>query len=141
MYNHILVPLDRSQQAEVALDAAFHIAEASGARVTLLSVLEQLPADLPHTGAQREEWSQRGKQYLAELLNRLKPHSFPIDTSVRMGLPANEICSFIRENDVDLVVIATHGSSQEFEHPMGSTTWKVLQRCRCPVMLVRANDE
>ena len=114
---------------------------ASGARVTLLSVMEQLPADLPHTGAQREAWSQRGKRYLTELLNRLKPHGFPIDMSVRTGLPSNEICSFIQESDVDLVVIATHGASQELEHPMGSTTWKVLQRCSCPVMLVRTNVE
>jgi nucleotide-binding universal stress UspA family protein len=139
MYRHVLVPLDRSTQAEVALEAAFHVAEANGARVSLLSVLERLPTDFLHTDTQDDQWKQRGKQYLGELVKRLPPHNFPVDTFVRLGLPAREIVSFVEASDVDLVVIATHGSSRELEHPMGSTTWKVLHRSPCPVLLVRAS--
>ncbi len=139
MYRHVLVPLDRSAQAEVALEAAFHVAEANGARVSLLSVLERLPTDFLHTDTQDHQWKQRGRQYLCDLLKRLPAHTFPVDTCVRLGLPAQEIVSFVEDSDVDLVVIATHGSSRELEHPMGSTTWKVLQRSPCPVLLVRAS--
>ncbi len=44
MCNHILVPLDGSAFAEQALAPAFHTAEASGARVTLLAVVPRLDA-------------------------------------------------------------------------------------------------
>ena len=141
MFNRILVPLDGSEFAEKALAPAFHLAEANGARVTLLAVVSRLEADALHTETLDDRWHERGEAYLRKVQSRLGRHTFPIDLHIELGLPADHIVQFAQENHIDLIVMSTHGGGADHGYPLGSTAWKVLQRAPCPVLMVQARPE
>jgi universal stress protein A len=56
------------------------------------------------------------------------------------GVPAKEIHRFVDENDVDLVVMGTHGQ-KGVQLLLGSTANSVLHGCSCDVLAVRIKDE
>lgn len=141
MFNRILVPLDGSDFAEKALGPAFHLAEANAARVTLLAVVPRLEPDVLHAEALDDRGHERGEAYLRKVQARLGPHSFPIDLHVALGLPADHIVQFAQENQIDLIVMSTHGVGVGRGYPLGSTAWKVLQRAPCSVLMVQARSE
>lgn len=84
---------------------------------------------------------ERIRSYLDDLVRRIAPHGFPLDTQVRAGAAANEIIRDAQEDDVDLIVMATHGDSPEAPFvPMGSVPWKGLQRAPCALLLVQTDS-
>jgi nucleotide-binding universal stress UspA family protein len=79
-----------------------------------------------------------------DLETRLRPDvetleraGFPVRTLVRFGDPAEEIVAVADGEDVDMVVIATHGRSGLRRALMGSVAETVLRRLVIPVMMVR----
>jgi nucleotide-binding universal stress UspA family protein len=136
--NHILVPLDGSEQSERALDTASSVAEAyGGARVTLLAVMIRFPESRIHVPKLDEQSEDRGKAYLEEA-GRRYVHRFPVDMKVRLGVPADEILAEARESHVDMIVMSTHGTAgmERDKHSIGSTAWRVLHDSPCPILLV-----
>lgn len=53
------------------------------------------------------------------------------------GHPAKEICSFAEENDIDLIVIGSHGRSKIARALLGSVSNAVANQAPCPVTIVR----
>jgi nucleotide-binding universal stress UspA family protein len=138
MINHILVPLDGSNESEEALTYAASLAEAyGGARVTLLAVMLRFPESRIHAPKMDEQSMERGWQYLKEVIAR-HPRSFPVEAKVRLGVPADEILAEGRDGGADIVVMSTHGTSgtERDRHSIGSTAWRVLHDSPCPVLLV-----
>jgi len=56
--------------------------------------------------------------------------------NVVVGYPAEEILKFVDENDIDLVMMSTHGSSGEKEWDLGDVANKVIHASKVPVWLV-----
>jgi nucleotide-binding universal stress UspA family protein len=54
------------------------------------------------------------------------------------GSPSEEILHYVEKNDIDLILMATHGRSGISRWAMGSVAYKVLRSSRVPVWLVRA---
>jgi nucleotide-binding universal stress UspA family protein len=61
--------------------------------------------------------------------------------SVVEGHPGREIVRFIRDFDVDLVVMATHGRRGIKDFLLGSTTEKVVAGADCPVLVVKKGHQ
>lgn len=79
-----------------------------------------------------------------ELLNearRLDAAGFDVTPAVRFGEPEDEIAGFVVEDDIDLVVMATHGRSGIGRVILGSVAAAVLRRTHVPVMMVRPRPE
>jgi nucleotide-binding universal stress UspA family protein len=79
-----------------------------------------------------------------ELRDELEPEihlltqaGFQVVTVVRFGDPAEEIIDVAENEDVSLVVMATHGRSGLERLVMGSVAEAVLRRLHIPVMMVR----
>jgi nucleotide-binding universal stress UspA family protein len=70
-------------------------------------------------------------------LRRLQQAGFEASAVVRFGGPAQEIVDLVEEEDIVLVVMATHGRTGLSRMVMGSTAEKVLCSLRIPVMMVR----
>ncbi len=60
---------------------------------------------------------------------------------VIMGAPAEEIVRFANDNDVDLIVMGTHGWTGVKRIIIGSTAENVLRTALCPVLVVRSDSE
>jgi len=56
---------------------------------------------------------------------------------VARGIPAEEIVDFARNNEIDLIVMSTHGRTGLKHVLMGSTTEKVVRKAPCPVLSIR----
>jgi len=147
-YNHILVPLDVSQLAELALDDAFYMAQLSGAELTLLQAVSPiervLEAGTDHPIYVDERWAMLREEAL-DYLNSVcqKMECQPVThTVVQMGSPAETIIDYAHEHPtIDLIVMATHGRSGLQRWVYGSVADKVLRGAGLPVLLVRAHQQ
>ncbi len=145
----ILVPTDFSQQAQYALDFAYGIAKKNGATVRLLNVVEA-----PHGtsfNAMGEMTAPDGmdSMFFAQLLKRMREQlttqvenpkykDILVEGDVQIGNPYESISRTIADQNVDLVVMGSQGSSGLEEVLVGSNTEKVVRRSHCPVITVKA---
>lgn len=127
-FQHILVPLDGSPLAECAVSHAVRLAGTFGADVTLLRVLEALPA-LAEACAGSIDWRLRkleAQAYLAGLAKRFAADGIETECRVSEGRAADEIVSFARTYAVDLNVLSAYGWGGDSLFPFGGTVQKLL---------------
>lgn len=141
MLNHLLVPLDGSPLAECVLPHVIAVAPVSNARVTLLHVMQQsqgsgTPAVDPI------EWhlqKQNSEKYLDQIVSQLNNSGVPgVERVILEGNPANTVIDFARSNNVDLIVLSTHGQSGLSGWNVSSVVQKIMLRAYKSVLLVRA---
>ena len=155
MYKHIMVPLDGSELAECVLGHVEMIAKdcQGSPKVTLIRVVTPLKlyGNLDFGGAveyispeqiQRLEDDNRktAQEYLSKQVQRLKADGINAEAQVSFGMPSNVLEQFAEKNNVDLIVIATHGRSGISEWFWGSVAERVLKTSRIPVLMVRPNN-
>lgn len=144
-YKRILVPLDGSPLAEVALSHAAVLARLCRAELTLLMVVPPI-ADVIETALERisidEQWEARRSQaikYLTSITEQSEFVGLRTRIEVLMGQVAETILNCAETRAIDLIVITTHGRSGIRRWVWGSTTEKVLRAAQTTVMLVRSN--
>ena len=144
MFKHIMIPLDGSLLAEQALAPACSVAERFGGRLLLLRVVtgERSLPGLPHlagrqpggTGSLARPLFEEAEAYLAGL--RLPSPTIPVSTRVLSGAPPELIIATAAENNVDLIVMSTHGRAGLTRLLYGSVAEAVLRGATVPVLLV-----
>lgn len=142
MYSRILVPLDGSQLAERALEPALEMARATDAEIILLEAVQDSLAPVPeahYNVPARETYRSAitSMRYLQEVAARVRPQVRKVRWHVEEGDPIDAILSFAHHQDVDLIVMGTHGRSGVSRVVMGSVAEKVSLTTHRPVMLVK----
>jgi nucleotide-binding universal stress UspA family protein len=140
----ILVPVDFSEFSRQALIYAKELASSYRARLQLLHVVE--PPIYPSFYALKrscffellEDVERETEQHLARLMEETEGPETVFDISVIEGRAVTDIPDFAKNNDSDLLVIATHGLTGLKRLFLGSVTEKVVRRARCPVFTARA---
>lgn len=147
-YKHILVPLDGSELAELALVDAFSLAELSKAEMTLLQVIPPIDhvilTEAEYPIYVDQQWETRRSavlQYLQDICKRMRCPDVKVHLIVEMGSPAETIIDYASEHPIDVIVMATHGRSGLQRWVYGSIADKVLRGADVPVLLVRAHAE
>ena len=148
MYTKILVPLDGSELAECVLPHVESIANGCSVKdVVFLRVVEPFhrlssldgfalqQADLKKYEADNK--AAAGK-YVKDLINRTKLDGANAKGEVITGVAAESIANYATKNDVDLIVIATHGRSGITRWAWGGVADRVLRSACVPVLMVRA---
>jgi nucleotide-binding universal stress UspA family protein len=139
----VLVPTDFSDSARHALRYGMSFAKEYGAELVLLHVVENLTvgyaSDLfPVPMAEVfQEISGYAKAELAKLGDEARGRGLPVREEVVQGKPSAEIIRFAAENEIDIVVLGTHGKGMLDQALFGSTTERVVRRSPCPVLTVR----
>jgi nucleotide-binding universal stress UspA family protein len=100
---------------------------------TPMAINEAPPGDPDEEGDTDEEDSKLEK--LAKDLGQR--HSCPIETRRRVGKPFIEIIRMAEEEEIDLIVMGTHGRTGLPHMLIGSTAEKVVRMAPCPVLTVR----
>ena len=145
MYQKILVPMDGSKLAECVVEHVKLIATGCQVpTVVLLRVIEPIspPGYLPRGVAEdvyrdaRETAEIQAKDYLNEMAEGLKAEGIAVETDISDGLPANEILDDAGHNQVDLIVVSTHGRSGISRWWSGSVAEKVVSQSLIPVLIV-----
>jgi nucleotide-binding universal stress UspA family protein len=77
------------------------------------------------------------RHYLEETAAKLRERGLTVTTRAEFGTPNTLIVDVAREEDVDLIAMATHGSGGVTRVLMGSVATGVVQRATAPVLIVR----
>lgn len=148
IWKTILVPHDFSSSANHAVAIARDEAKVHGASLVLLHVID-LPGQLKpetvivpdDTGAPiniKDYAVKQSEAHLADLADRLGKDGVTAKTFVRFGKPEDEIVRFADENQIDLVVMGTHGRTGLAHMLIGSVTERVVRTSKVPVLTIRA---
>jgi nucleotide-binding universal stress UspA family protein len=128
MWKKILVPLDGSDLAELALPYAEELANAFKSEVILLHVSEPSESHYQHMH----------QLYIEEVAQRVKDRIRKIRPVLVTGKSAEEIIGYAEKNDVGLLIMTSHGRSGILSWATGSIASKLLQAATMPVLLVKA---
>ena len=141
MFNHILVPLDGSELAECVIPHARIVAEALGARITLLHVLERSPSSDLNNTINPLDWHIR-KTEVQTYLDRITAclvDSIPDVRNVIVEGPAPEgVIDYAHHNNVDLITLCSHGKSGLSSWNVSSVVQKIILRSYISTFIIRA---
>lgn len=147
MYQKILLPLDGSELAECVLPHAESIAKGCGTTsVVLARVVSplQIRYDTSYSLSEPEQEQlysqavQNTQSYLEQVAGRMKEQGLNVMSEVLTGPVAESIAEYTRQNEVDLMIIATHGRSGVSRWVWGSIADKILRSACVPVLMIRA---
>jgi len=128
----ILFCTDFSEHSDRALTYAVSMAMEYNAELTLLHVLEHLPAS-----DNLEEETAKTIQRLEVPIPSEARNWCTIKSVVRVGRPYQEVIQLALESRIDLVIMGVRCRSALDLALFGSTTQRVLQLGPCPVLAVR----
>jgi nucleotide-binding universal stress UspA family protein len=140
MYTKIVVPLDCSPLAEVALPYAEEIAGKMGSDMVLLTVLpSEEPREVANYLAYSKKMASATRIQVKKYLEDQPEVKITISTATRTGSPAEGILNYADKGYPSLIVMATHGRSGLSRWAMGSVADKVVKdTSKQPLLLVRA---
>jgi nucleotide-binding universal stress UspA family protein len=142
---NILVTLDGSELAELALREALTLAKLPGSVVTLLQVVPPIEETISdgEEFAVDQEWERRkigALRYLNGICARPEWRTVHTQVAVEMGNPAETILDFAQRHNIDRIVMASHGRTGLGRWVYGSVADKVLRAADRTVVLVRAGQ-
>jgi nucleotide-binding universal stress UspA family protein len=149
MYRRILVPVDGSATAMLGLRHAVGLAKALGARIRLLTVVDELlipsvdayaAVELANRIAILKEGGQKvldtAAAFVAE--NAVEPEEALAE--IQGGHVSSAILREAKDWDAELIVMGTHGRRGLTRLLLGSDAERVLRDAPAPVLLVRSDD-
>ncbi|WP_114577878.1 universal stress protein [Saliphagus sp. LR7] len=141
MFDTVVVATDGSDSVERAVDVALDLAARFDASVHALSVVDEGEVDASPPQL-REELTTALETHAEAALGTVRDRAGPgIETAVREGQPATEICEYARATDADLIVTGTRGRHGENRLLLGSVAERVVRTAPIPVLTVRQLEE
>lgn len=145
-FSKILVPTDFSESARYALPYAIDLAKKYQASLHILHVVEPIVAPVDFAWGTysypdiEKQLSGYVEQSLEKIIQEQIPEEIKTESTNLHGKPWREIISFAKDQNMDLIVMATHGLSGLSHALYGSTSEKVIRKAHCPVLTVRHPD-
>lgn len=143
MYDTILIPFDGSDEAVRAAEHGIGLAEAVGASVTVLYVI-----DLPGAPralslrddeeSMREEYREYGEDITGQVCEDAAEAGIECETAIRTGSPSEEIVSYAESEGIDAIVMCA-AFRGKLGGLLGGTTDKVVRSSSVPVITTRMN--
>jgi nucleotide-binding universal stress UspA family protein len=151
MYKKIMVPLDGSKLAEcvfphletivkgckspevIIVQAVEPLSVPYGREVAQFTSLEQVKAFETHQKVEAEK-------YLKEIVARLRKTGVNARADVIYGKAGDALSDYTTKNEVDLVIITTHGRSGISHRLWGGVAGRLVRSVSVPVLVVRASE-
>ncbi|MFN9719822.1 MAG: universal stress protein [Planctomycetota bacterium] len=143
--NKILVPTDFSDFSKPALQYGCAMAARFGAELHLLHVVPDPAMLIPEAAAFSVEAMQSQTEQLTidanATLDKMPGDGWengrPVVRAVRVGTAFLEIIDYAKKEEIDLIVIGTHGRSGLMHVLMGSVAERIVRKSPCPVLTVK----
>lgn len=133
----ILIPLDGSKLAETAIDHAIKVADPKDSEFLLARVWTAI-SDFPYP-LESDEWDvirERHSAYIDQKVEELKARGLQVRGLVKEGAADEALISFAEIEDVDLIVMTSHGRSGLTRWILGSVAERVIRHAPCPVFIL-----
>ncbi len=140
----ILVPCDFSEPAINAYHQALDVAAQSNGIIHLLYVIEPpnlndgvLMATLNFEEEKIKDMRSNAESQFSDLIKRSKHDPVKSKFDIQVGFVFNTIQEYIKDHDIDLVIMGSTGASGLKEYFIGSNAEKVVRQSQVPVMIVK----
>ena len=151
MYQKIMVPLDGSELAECVLPHVEAIAKGcSAGEVVLVRAVEPIQIQAVSDGFGAYTMSEEdvkkadaaaqdsARDYIEKVAGRIQLDQGRVKGQILNGKAADSLAEYATQNNIDLIVIATHGRSGVSRWVWGSVSDRLLRSACVPVLMVRA---
>lgn len=138
----ILIPTDFSENAEYALKVAAQIARENDGEIIILHMLE-LPhqaSDAVGSGHAIPElmfFKNAAIKKLEDLMDEDYLDGITVSEIIQFELAFEGILKISKKNDVDLIIMGSHGASGFKEMFIGSNAEKVVRNSEVPVLVIK----
>jgi len=137
-YKNILVPVDFSKTSRYALKNAIDLTRMNHGSLTLIHIVDYVPppyvaAEIPTIYASEDLMIERAEKHLTDWAQELGLSD--CKKIVKAGPAKKLIVRAVKENNVDLVIMGTHGETG-IGRLLGSTANAVVQKVKCDVLVV-----
>jgi len=151
MYKTVLVPHAGTLAGDIALKHAIHIAKLSSSKIILLHIIEEFPhvpmfalhssqaIKIKHQIAEMiKEMKDTMEKEMANRLELCKKHGIDTELKMTVGLPAEEILKIVKNQKIDLIVMAKRRKLKGFKSllTLGSVSRKIIENTSCPVLMI-----
>ncbi|HII93862.1 MAG TPA: universal stress protein [Methanosarcina sp.] len=141
-FKRVLIATDGSENAEKAASYGMYLAKVACAEVHVLYVISTQHAVTTRTV---KSWSEGLEEYLKDkgriAIGNVEKMGEKAGVKVKSvflkGIPADKILEYAQENNIDLIVVGTHGLTGIKKFLIGSIAEKVVRHSRVPVMVIR----
>lgn len=143
MYERILVATDGSDNAQRATRQALDLAQKYGAELHAVYVIETRTGydnAIVDPDIVRQNLRAEGEEALTAIEREGEP-DISVVTSIREGVPHEELLTYIEDQSIDLAVMGAKGRSAFKTILLGSTTEALLRVDQVPVLVVNSTDE
>jgi len=140
MFKNILVPIDltHTQSSEIAINAVSRLSDASGAQITLMTVVTDVPnlvaAQLPANYV--EEAASAATEQLKAIAMSTGLDEGSVDIVVKDGSAYHEILEQAQTMSADLIVVVSHRPELK-DYLLGTVAARVVRHANCSVLVVR----
>ena len=146
MYKHILLAMDLADEEKAVEARVIKLHQLTQAKLSLIHVIEPMPpiymGDVSSASIGYDyfevDWQKQAREMLKPVAQHLKIPTANIATPE--GGVSREILNYAKDNDVDLIVVGSHGR-HGLQLLLGSTANAVLHHAHCDVLTVRISDE
>lgn len=144
----ILYPTDFSEYADHARMYVIEMAKAFNAKVILMHTIQapshyevayhyELALNPEEIGEKRQKAADKKINEIAQLI---REEGVEVETVITLGSAFVDIVSTARKQEIDLVILSTHGWGFIKHVLMGSTAERVVRKAPCPVLTVRKEE-
>ncbi len=143
--NKILIPIDFSEFSENALEVAANLAKKFDAHLIVLHMLGLSEAiftkDETQEFMEAQYYMKLAKKRFNSFLDKPFLKGIKVFEIVQNYKDFNEINDIVKEQEIDLVVMGSHGASGLSGLFVGSNTEKVVRTCEVPVLVIKKRRE
>ena len=142
----ILVPFDGSGYSQKAFDKALEIAEKFTSKLIVITVLQSKMSDSAGISLERmqeiqDEETDAATAMLKELESQANAKNVPFSMEViHNPSSADGIVTFADKNNMDLIVIGSHGRTGFRKLVLGSVANGVVAQAKCPVLITKGTE-
>jgi nucleotide-binding universal stress UspA family protein len=137
----ILVPIDGSKHADLAIEKAREFAEVFGSTVVLLHVNDFNQHMFNYNAGVEQNFIELFDQVSANILEvgkeKLSSLGSRVETVKLEGSVASSIIEYANKNDFDMVIVGSHGKGAIHDFLMGGVAHKIILHVNKPVLVVR----
>jgi nucleotide-binding universal stress UspA family protein len=128
----ILIPLDGSRTAEAVLPYIKYLTSRFNSETEVLGV---------GIGNRNRRVNRLLNEYIDNTVSNLKAAEIEAEAVIIYGSAADKILNYSKQNDIDLILMATHGRSGVKRWWMGSIAEKIISRSITPILLVPSKKQ
>jgi len=136
----VVIPIDFSSNMNKVIDYGVSIANVFKAKIVFLHVVDDFKGyDMllvhPSFKSITNDLQQQAKKQMDDVVDKQSTQNNEASGHVAVGYATDEIISYAKKTEADLIIIGTHGNKGIERILMGSTASQVVKKAPCPVLV------